>query len=334
MTAKIPPIYFYLPKKDWPLDMPKSANEPWEKFGQGIYCWTLQTYLRLKEDGFPCQLIDFLPDEGIVLAHRDSLPYELKPSRKVLLVCLKADRNPHPYAQFHIVQNLEEEKQLSDSIYLPHWPQPGLIKRSTKRGNKVKNVAYMGISFNLADELKEAAWEDKLQQLGLNWQIRPRVSWHDYSDVDVVVAIRSFKEDNRYSWKPATKLYNCWHAEVPAILGAESAFRAERQGELDYIEADSLEKTLDALKELKENPDLYQAIIENGKVRSREKSIDAIVEIWKNTFKEVLFNKYENWCEQSNLQRSMYTLKCLTNIKAKAAKERLTLPSSIEKLLE
>jgi len=334
MLTNMPPTYFYLPKKDWPLDMPKSANEPWEKFGQGIYCWTLQTYLRLKENGFPCQLVNTLPNEGIVLAHRDSLPYKLKPSKKHLLVCLKADRNPHPYAQFHIVQNPIETHNLSNCAYVPLWPQPGLIKRKSSRRTQVRNVAYMGISYNLAPELKGEVWKEALENLDLSWQIRPRNTWHDYSDVDIVLAVRSFQHKDEYLWKPATKLYNCWHAGVPAILGTESAFRAERQGELDYIEVDSLEKTLDALKELKENPDLYQAIIENGKVRSREKSIDAIVEIWKNTFQKVLFNKYENWCEQSNLQRSVYTLKCFTNIKLNAAKERLTLPSSIEKLLE
>jgi hypothetical protein len=39
----------------------------------------------------------------------------------------------------------------------------------------------------------------------------------------------------------AIKLYNCWHAGVPAVLGAESAFRANRRSDLDYLEVQSLD---------------------------------------------------------------------------------------------
>jgi hypothetical protein len=323
MATTTPPVYFYLPKEDWPSDLPRSADKPWEKFGKGIYCWTLQTYLHLQASGFPCHLVDTLPEAGIVLAHRDSLPYELRPSGKVLLVCLKADRNPHPYAQCHIVQNPEEEKLLSESIYLPHWPQPGLIKRLASRGSQVKNVAYMGISFNLASELKDAAWKETLKQLGLDWQIRPREAWHNYSDVDVVVAIRSFQESHAYSWKPATKLYNCWHAGVPAILGPESAFRSERQGELDYLEVSSLEETIAALMELKESPDFYQAIVRNGEIRSQEKSKEQIVHLWITSIQQFLFNQYEDWCSKSAFQQTMYIYNCFSKIKANAARERI-----------
>jgi len=143
------PIYFYIPEKDWPSDMPNSANEPWEEFGRGIYCWTLQTYLHLNQNNYPCQLVNQLPQEGIVLAHRDSLPYELKPGNNMLLVCMKADRDPHPYAQVHIVQNPNECKFVRNSIYIPLWPQPGLIQRNSNRGHEVKNVAYMGLRYKI-----------------------------------------------------------------------------------------------------------------------------------------------------------------------------------------
>ena len=114
----LPPIYFYLPQKDWLDDMPEQPDVYWEQFGKGIYCWTLQTYLYLKADGFPCNLVGTIPDEGIVIAHRDSLPYELRPTPKVLMVCIKPDRNPHPYAQLQVVQNPQDAKKLKNTVFL------------------------------------------------------------------------------------------------------------------------------------------------------------------------------------------------------------------------
>ncbi|HEY9747234.1 MAG TPA: hypothetical protein V6C63_00930, partial [Allocoleopsis sp.] len=67
MTKQLPPVYFYLPKADWTDDMPETADTYWVGFRRGVYCWTLQTYLRLQASGFPCQLVDTLPDEGIIL---------------------------------------------------------------------------------------------------------------------------------------------------------------------------------------------------------------------------------------------------------------------------
>ena len=135
MSNKLPPIYFYIPQSDWPKDeMPESADTYWEGFARGIYCWVLQTYLRLKADDFPCELIGTMPTEGIVFTHRDSLPDKLKkPGSKLLIVCLQAERQPHPYAQLQVVQNPQQlhiqSKCFWQSYFIPHWRQPGLIPR-------------------------------------------------------------------------------------------------------------------------------------------------------------------------------------------------------------
>lgn len=79
-------------------------------------------------------------------------------------------------------------------------------------------------------ELQQPAWQEQLKALGLNWHVVTTSSrWHDYSDVDVVLAARAFGRPNSYAWKPATKLYNAWHAGVPAIFSGESSLLAERQ---------------------------------------------------------------------------------------------------------
>ncbi len=321
------PIYFYLPAKDWPSDMPNSADEFWEEFGRGIYCWTLQTYLHLRKNDYPCRLVDQLPQEGIVIAHRDSLPYELKPNSSTLLVCIKADRDPHPYAQVHLVQNPEECKTIKNSYYIPLWPQPGLIPREPARGHKVENVAYMGLRYNLAPELQSQQWVEGLKALGLNWQIRPRHLWHDYSDVDVVLAVREFGNSHQHLWKPATKLYNSWHAEVPAVLGCESAFRSEGKKEFDYFEVKTPEEAVRTLERLKETPQLYQRIIENGKIRSQEKTKERVKEVWKRILAQEIVPQYKAWNLSPRWKQDIYIKKCIANIRISGLKRRLPLSS-------
>ena len=64
------PIYFYIHPQHFPVDIPHTVEENWSGFGLGIYAWTIQTYLRLKLNGFPCFLVNRIPDEGIVFIHR------------------------------------------------------------------------------------------------------------------------------------------------------------------------------------------------------------------------------------------------------------------------
>src|SRR5687767_7710026 len=255
-----PPIYFFVPSGgDW-SDLPADMNDYWAWMRSqvqlgvwGQFNWTLQTHLRLRAAGFCSRLVREIPDEGIVVAHRDFFPTDLRPSRRQLLVCLLADRNPrgsngyHPYAQIHVVQNPNDDFLAHPSpefraYYMPQWPQPGLLPRDPERGDRFEVAAFFGYEHNLAPELRQAQWTERVHDLGLIWRSVPRYRWHDYRDVDVVVAVRRFGYRD-YPHKPPSKLYNFWHAGVPAILGAESAFRANRRSDVDYLEVQSLEET-------------------------------------------------------------------------------------------
>lgn len=313
MTKQLPPIYFYIPQSDWPKDMPESADTYWQGFGRGIYCWTLQTYLRLKADGFPCQLIGSLPNEGIVLAHRDSLADNLPPvGSRLLIVCLKAERDPHPCAMLHVVQNRQEALTPLISVWEPHyiplWPQPGLIRRDSKRNLRFENVAYFGNERNLAPELKAPSWQEQLSHLGLRWYVVSRNAWNDYSDVDVILAVRPFKR-NAHLEKPATKLFNAWHAGVPAILGCESAFQAERKSELDYIEVATPAEALSALKRLRDDQEWRQAMVENGRIRAKETQVANLVNQWRNFITDIAVPAYERWCSASSWTRQTFLMR-------------------------
>jgi glycosyltransferase involved in cell wall biosynthesis len=177
-----------------------------------------------------------------------------------------------------------------------------LIPRDADRGDRFEDAAYFGWPQNLADPLHESRWRARLGELGLRWRIVPRWQWNDYSGVDVVVAIRSFS-GHTFGYKPATKLYQAWHAGVPAVLGAESAYIAERRSDLDYLEAPSFDETVAALRRLRDDPSLRRAMIENGRRRAEESSPRCLVERWSTLLNDVAKPAWRRWREQSDSQQ-------------------------------
>ena len=312
------PIAFYIPYAVWSSDGIPSFYKASDvsiylnnccslPYVNTIYSWILQAYLWLKLDGFPCTLVKTLPSEGIVITYWGSLPIDFKPSTKLLIISILADGlYPHPYSQLRIVQNRQQALSFHNSYYMPHWPQPGIIPRSPSRGDQFENIGFFGAISNLSPELKSLSWQSQLEALGLKWHIIEPDCWNDYSDIDAVLAVRDF-EKRDYFQKPATKLFNAWHAGVPAILGCESAFQAELKSDLDYIEVSSPDEVIAALKRLRDDRDLRQAMIENGSLRAQETSIESLTARWRDFITQVAIPAYEDWCSASYVtQQSLF----------------------------
>ncbi len=322
MSKSLPPVSFYVPADVWPSDISEETGYFWSAERIGKYNWTIQTCHHLQASGFPCEMVKQIPDEGIILAHRGAMPDDLRPGKGQLFVCIQADRPPHPFAQFHLLQNEEGTllarrtlKNRIDRMLVPfpaqyffirYWPQPELMPREAEDENRFKRIVYMGRAKNLAPELRTSQWHEKMASLGFEWEvIEQRDRWKDYRDVDVIVAVRSFDEDT-HTHKPATKLYNAWHAGVPAILGRDSAFTAERTSDLDYIAVYSPDDIIDALLKLREDGALRKAMIENGFERAKETRTGTLVEVWKHFLVDVAGPAYQTWCRQSPLQRNAF----------------------------
>jgi len=322
MSTDLPPIYFYFPHPKLGVSsLPDNANYYWQwqcaqhsilPMQSGGCFWTLQTYLYLNDRGFPCQLVAEMPDEGIVVTHRDFLADSFQPGRKLLLVCLRADVDRHPYAQLHVVQNphqtiLKRSLELWESHFIPHWPQPSIIPRDPNRGDTFENVTFLGNETNLVPEFRGSDWLDRLQDLGLKFQVKLNHNeWHNYSNTDAILAVRSMGVDNEWNGKPGSKLYSAWHSGVPAILGYESAFRAERKSDLDYLEATSLEDVISALTQLRDNPQLRDRMAENGQQRNQETKPEVMVGKWQDFLRNIAVPAYQDWCEMTNLQQQLF----------------------------
>lgn len=297
----------------------------------GEYAWTLQTYLRLRESGFPCELTGTMPREGIVLVHHNTLPYDFKPGAKLLVVFLKADKPSRPYAQLHIVQNTAETKLVENSYYIQHWPQPGLIPRDPARGDRFETIAFFGTGGNLAPEFLDPSWRKQLADMGLQWIFKRRPEWNDFSDVDAVLAVRSFPQRTTDSlkkslgaWKPPTKLYNAWIAGVPAILAPEPAFQDQRRSELDYIEVTSVEEVLEAIARLRDDKKLCQSMRDNGRQRAESIQYANIVKQWQDFLTDIAVPTYEDWCQASNWSKQLFFLRQSLKLKGNRIRQILT----------
>ncbi len=304
----LPPIRFYLPDAI-PPDMPSSPEVYWTGFlgrmRSGVYAWVVQTYQRLRAAGFPCEITHTLPADGILVAHRKSIPRDYVPPRGVLFVCLRADATFHPYAHLHVVLNRLALSGWYPSVYMPHWPQAGLLPRDPGRGDRWENAAFFGDPGCLADEMRGPVWDGILRELELSWHFVGPEKWHDFREVDVVVAVRGF-DRHRHGNKPPTKLFNAWHAGVPAVLGRESAFQQERRHPLDYLEVGSFPEVVAALRQLKADPALRRAVAENGLQRARESDPAAITARWREFFETVALPAYEKCQRVPPWRRSLF----------------------------
>lgn len=336
MSSSTTKIFFYIPEKEFPSILPDKKELFWQwhhstefKYYSGKYNWTLQTYLALKSTPLQCVLTSTLPDAGLIIAHRDFLPFHLKPNFNQFLVCIQADRPVHPYAQVHLVQNPLDEKLLQrnplwQSQYIPFWSQPGLIPRRQERGARLENVVFLGIRHNLDPQLKSPKWQEQLAKLGLVWKVVPRSEWNDYSEIDVVIAVRRFDYQGEFLRKPPSKLVNGWLAGVPVIVGQESAYQALYQSEKDYIEVTSIDETLDALKQLRDDHSLWQEMVENGHRRAQAYTHDTIKAQWQEFLTAIAIPGYLQWQAASQIDKQCFLWRRYMEIRKAGIQRRLS----------
>ena len=245
----------------------------WEKFTEGPEAWALQTYLHAFRAGWNVTAGTALLRGAINLAHVATLSaFHSRPGD--LIVGIRADYRPSGLADCHIVQN---QLQIGPrSYWIPHWSQPALIPRSTSRRGLTR-TAYFGREYYLQGG--HDRWSDSLRQLGIAFDCPPAHHWNDYSQVDLMVAIRSF-DDYPYPRKPPTKLLNAWIAGVPALVGLESAYHQIGLAGRDYLVAHTFEEALDHVERLQADQSLYASIVEAGYQRAQQFTREKTLSAW------------------------------------------------------
>jgi hypothetical protein len=301
-------LYFYASN-----DSDKKALQEdytrWTGYHSNFTPWVAQTYFYLKQAGFSCKIADKFPDRGIVLTDRDTLADNYPFLDRVMLVCIKSDKEYHPSAHLHLVHNINSWQRDRNTFWNPHfishWPMPGIVPRIKERQNLVENIAYIGHHSQIATELKSASWEKALVDRDYHWMpILDKGKWNDYTNVDAIVAARSF-DSKTYANKGAIKLINAWHAGVPAILTPESGFLAERKTDLDFLIIRSQEEAIQAIDRLKNSPKLYDRMVCNGYERAKEYSIQQTLSRWIGIVENNIFPAYEQWSNMNLYEKKM-----------------------------
>ena len=305
-------------------------DRDWRVLGNGRE-WTLQTYLRLHRSGYPVEVSDTIPSDGLVVFHplqksilRDRLPC----GNKAVLVSTRGDCRRPMIADFEILQNGRWADEMT-RFFIPFWPQPAIIPRRRQRGSRVETLSFKGYDANVHPYYQSKDWQDWLKQNGIIWKhdstpcnltekSEIQADWHDYSDVDVIVAFRPATDREKklapdYTNKPANKLYNAWISGVPAVLGRECAYRQQRRSSLDYIGIEKPEDAKEAILKLRNNPELYQAMVKNGQERAKEFTAEQITNRWA----EVLFDLIPR---QANTLRVRMLQYCPLRMKIKLRK--------------
>lgn len=328
MYGSMPKVYFYIPSQELIDSIPETIQKYWGWINEfikgkpvrqptgelctfdGPYSWTIQTFMYLRAHSFPCELTASLPKKGIIITHGDLLSPFMKPSAEQFIVEIKPDRYLRCiFSNFVIVQNrhdpihFEKKRFLIKSAVVNHWPQSNLIPRDSKRKELFKNICFMGDP----DEgfIRETAvLESKINKLGLTWRMVPREKWNDYSEVDAIVAVRP-ADCRMLKRKPATKLINAWSAGVPAILSADIAFEDIRKSALDYLRARNIPEIIEHLKRLKGDPSLRKTMVENGKKRVEEFSIEKTIYQWITIIREHVIPEYIVW-RKSAVRRMLF----------------------------
>ncbi len=280
-------------------------QDPVKVFTRGDLNWCLQTYLILaKRNELPVKCSDKLCSDSINIIHSDQL-LKMKGDSSQFIVCIRADYPKRRWAHFHIVQN---KKQLEENTsYVPHWVQPGLIKRDESREG-VTRVAYAGEIFNgnLAGSVEQ--WKKLFGPHNIEFVTLEGGSWHNLKDIDVLIGIRGFNSQT-YDTKPPTKLFSAWHANIPFVGGKDSAFSQVGTPGEDYILAKTPEEALAAVLQLRDNPALYSKLVQKGRQKVSEYNESSIADQWVKILTGPVMSRYDLWKSRQGYEQNRFNIK-------------------------
>lgn len=195
-----------------------------ERIVSGLDCWPLLTWARLSavECPFDVRLATRAVDGAVCLFHWDDAVPRLGVHR-CFAVVVQADRPDPALADMTVVQNgLEGEGAYRR--YIPLWTQPGLVPRDPGRGDTLRTLAYLGSDQYEPHFVKSPAFRSALRERGVTFVNRFQGWWHDYREIDAVLAVRDCPPVV-LATKPASKLVNAWTAGVARPLGAGTRLR-------------------------------------------------------------------------------------------------------------
>ncbi len=260
--------------------------------------WILQSYVRFRQVGLRPTLSERPVAGKVNIIDGWHLRISNRPAGAFVLVTRADSRRPF-MANYWIEQNGLRGTGRCHT-WIPHWPQPGILRRDESRGVEIRTLGYKGLATNLDAAFGDVGLGPLLSKVGvtLNHDLEDRSSgklgWNDYRTLDVCLAVRNLTRTDA-SGKPASKLVNAWAAGVPALVGPEPAFLELRKTNLDFIVVRSRDDVVAAIANLRNDPELYTAMVENGLRRSRDFSLDRVRDRWIEVLAGPVRSLFDRW---------------------------------------
>ncbi|MGM0858917.1 MAG: glycosyltransferase [Pseudomonadota bacterium] len=264
--------------------------------------WIVQTYLHLRKLTSSIVFSNTLLPDAINVLHCDEM---LKNPHigKYFTVSIVADRRVYLGGDLNIVQN-RDQVFISKDHWIMHWPQTNLIP-SIRTGREPKfRVGFLGLeknSINLKEIINTSKYNENIDVI-----FRGPGKWHDYSDLDAVIAIRDFTSS--HSQKPPTKLVNAWSAGVVFIGGNDSAYEQIGTPGRDYIKCSSPRDLVFQLERLIDEPEVRTEMIAAGKKSVTSYTSESVAMQWLNFFETLAKPEFERWNKGSIFRRKSFML--------------------------
>ena len=333
-SAELPTFYFVCKslERKWPEilrgEIPE-IKDIHHKINSNEDAWILLSYLILKNKGMNVFITDKAVANNICIFSNDHHLRKfdclsiLDKTYDTYVVSCQADMNYSHLADKVIVHNKHQIRSNQKDIYLNLWIQPFLTPRDPSRGSKIENLTFKGHINNLNKDYLSSDFIQEIKKLSIKFDTNTILregdicKFNDYTNEDILLAVRNEAYEQLHN-KPAMKLINAWKAGVPALLGPESAYRDLKTSELDYIEVNSVSEVIDAIRKLKDNPNLYLDMIQNGRERAKSFSDDISAERWRNFLENDVYPDYLRW-RQLTIQKKIliYSLKATKEMLAK-----------------
>ena len=256
--------------------------------------WCLLSYLYLRENRrIDVRVSNRIDVDAINIVHTVQLELIGRPPN-AFVVAVRADFRRRPWAHYHIVQNRAQLQGDTSCLYL--WPAPGLLPRNAMREG-VKTISYVGQIYNGNLAWTVDDWKALFASDNLEFRVPDISNWHDLSELDVLIAVRSF-DDTPHDGKPPSKLVNAWLAGIPFVGGADSAYAQIGVDGVNYIKACTPGAVVAAVRRLRDDPALYRSLVENGARAVRGYTVEVTRERWIQAIDGPIRERYRRWLEQ------------------------------------
>ncbi|WP_257295479.1 hypothetical protein [Endozoicomonas sp. YOMI1] len=266
--------------------------------------WVLLTYLHFRNAGYKVTLgSGACLDKINVIDGVKSRPKNT--FADYFYVACRTDAHYPEFGHFVLHQNLIHTGK-SNEIYVPQWPQPGLVLRESQRGNSIKTVAFFGQpKRNLGKAFQSEAFLSELKKRGIEFIIKGKsndsVEWHDYSNVDIVIAVRDVPVE-LLKIKPVNKATNAWLAGALCITGDEPAITAAFNSNKAVLHATTVNGVLAIIDRLREHPELFSELATEGQKLAQDYSEPSVLSYWVR-MEEFVTPEFERWKKTGKAER-------------------------------